>query len=211
MVARKIHEKDVARYWDGNADLWAEQVKNGWDYYREYLNNPFFFKFIGPVKAKRILDAGCGEGHNTRLLAEKGAYVVGVDISKKMIRHARKAERENPLGIRYEAASYSDLSIFDSASFDVVVSFMAMMDGPDYKGADKEFRRVLRPGGDLYFSVTHPCFLTKGFGWIYDDKGKHEKLTVSGYFDKSPFVDKWRFSKAPQTEGIEPFTVKDLD
>jgi ubiquinone/menaquinone biosynthesis C-methylase UbiE len=207
MPRRKIHEKEVARYWDGNADLWAKQVGEGWDYYREYLNNPFFFEFIGSVEGKRVLDAGCGEGRNTRLLAARGADVVGVDISRKMIRHARKAEREKPLGIRYELISYSDLSIFDDATFDMTVSFMAMMDGPDYKGALREFHRVLRPGGGLFFSVTHPCFMTKGFGWICDEKGKHAKLTVSDYFDKSHYVDRWRFSKAPYNEKVKPFSV----
>ena len=41
-----LTEKGVTRYWDGNADLWTDHVRRGWDTYREYLNNPAFMRFI---------------------------------------------------------------------------------------------------------------------------------------------------------------------
>ena len=62
-------DEAVARHWDANADLWTEHVRRGWDAYREHYNNPAFFAFLGEVKGKRVLDAGCGEGCNTRILA----------------------------------------------------------------------------------------------------------------------------------------------
>jgi len=51
-----------------------------------------------------------------------------------MIEHARVAEQKEPLGIRYEAASFTDLVIFKDQSFDTVVSTMALMDSPTMKG-----------------------------------------------------------------------------
>jgi len=36
----EIPEQEVARYWDDNANLWANHVRQGWDAYREYFNNP---------------------------------------------------------------------------------------------------------------------------------------------------------------------------
>ncbi len=56
------------------------------------------------------------------------------------------------------------------------------MDGANYDGAVEAFFRVLWPGVELIFSVTHPCFMTGGFGWIGDEQGSI-KLTVSNYFD----------------------------
>src|SRR3989304_6179636 len=88
-----MSEDEVALYWDQNADSWSDQVRKGWDYYREYLNNPAFLRFIGDLAGKRVLDAGCGEGYNTRLLARSGASMVGVDISRKMIEYAREQEK----------------------------------------------------------------------------------------------------------------------
>ena len=138
MEPSELSEEEVARYWDQNADLWAQQVRKGWDYYREHFNNPAFLRFIGDLGGKAVLDAGCGEGYNTRLLARRGARIVGVDVSQRMVELAQQEQQREPLGIRYEAASFSDLSLFDDESFDVVVSFMALMDGPDFEGAARE-------------------------------------------------------------------------
>jgi len=48
-----------------------------------------------------------------------------------------QAEKQEPLGIRYEIASFSDLSIFKDESFDTVVSTMALMDSPDFDKASR--------------------------------------------------------------------------
>jgi len=206
-MSTEFPEEEVARYWDLNADLWTEQVRKGWDAYREKLNNPAFLSFIGDLSGKTVLDAGCGEGYNTRLLARTGARMVGIDISSRMIEHARQEEHRDPLGIRYEVASFRDLSAFDDVSFDVVVSFMALMDSPDFPRAVKEIHRVLRSEGELVFSITHPCFLTKGFGWIRDEHDNCMKLTVSDYFSTEPWIENWSFSKGPLPADTEPFAV----
>lgn len=207
MTPTEFNDQDVARYWDGNANTWTRQVRSKHDVYREHFNNPAFFRFIGDLSGKTVLDAGCGEGRNTRLLAHAGACLVGVDISPKMIAHASQEEEREPLGIRYEKTSFSDLSLFEDASFDAVVSFMALMDGPDFSGAMREFYRVLRPGAALIFSISHPCFLTKGLGWLRDEDGRHTTLTVSHYFDDEPWLDRWRFSHAPQHYSVKRFAT----
>ena len=191
-------EGEVARHWDDNADVWTEHVRKGWDSYREHLNNPAFLNLIGDLNGKTVLDAGCGEGYNTRIFARMGAIMTGIDVSPRMIEHARLAEQKEPLGIRYEAASFANLSIFGNDSFDTVVSTMALMDGPEYEKAIAEIYRVLRKNGDFFFSISHPCFMTKGFGWVTDRDGNQEKLTVSGYFSKTHRVERWQFSQAPE-------------
>lgn len=207
MKRSEIPEQEVARYWDENADVWANHVRQGGNAYREYFNNPAFFEFMGDLSGKAVLDAGCGEGYNTRLLARSGARMTGVDISERMIELARQEEQREPLGIRYEVASFSDLSLFDDASFDVVVSSMALMDGPDFEGAVAEIFRVLRPSGELMFSIIHPCFVTKGYGWVPDEHGNPVKITISDYFASEPWVEHWRFSRAPTPQDVEPFAV----
>ena len=188
---------DVARYWNGNAEAWAEQVRRGADVAREWLNNPAFLELIGDVRGRRVLDAGCGEGYNTRILARRGGRLTGVDLSERMIALAREEERREPLGIDYVRTSYTDLGAFDDASFDAVVAFMSMMDGPRFDLAMREAFRVLRPGGFLAFSITHPCFITKGSRWIRDAQGVKIEWVVSRYFDPSGWVEQWRFTDAP--------------
>jgi SAM-dependent methyltransferase len=204
-VTPPLSDQDVARHWDANADQWADHVRRGWDVFRQRVNNPAFFALIGDLSGKTVLDAGCGEGYNTRLLAKGGARVTGVDVSPRMIELARAEEEREPLGIRYEAASFSDLSLLDDVTFDAVISSMALMDGADLEGALRELHRVLKPGGDLFFSVTHPCFMTKGFDWLRDDEGNETRLLVSGYFDRETWVERWKFEAAP--EGTPLFAV----
>jgi SAM-dependent methyltransferase len=197
-MSEDFPETDVARYWNRNADAWTREVRQGHDIARERLNNPAFLAFIGDVSGKAVLDAGCGEGYNTRILAARGARMTGVDISKRMLEHAREEERRAPLGIRYECTSYTNLAVFDDAAFDAVVSFMALMDGPAFDRAMEEIFRVLRPGGLLAFSITHPCFITKGTRWIRDERGVKTDLVVNRYFDPGDWVEHWRFTDAPR-------------
>jgi SAM-dependent methyltransferase len=200
MSEQEFSDEDVARYWDGNADLWADEVRKGRDIARERLNNPAFLAFIGDLRGKQVLDAGCGEGYNTRLLARLGASMTGVDVSERMIALATAEEVREPLGIRYSRASYADLSTFADASFDAVVSFMAFMDGPRFDLAMREAFRVLHSGGMLAFSITHPCFITKGSRWIRNEEGVKVNWVVGDYFDAAGWVEGWRFTDAlPET------------
>jgi 2-polyprenyl-3-methyl-5-hydroxy-6-metoxy-1,4-benzoquinol methylase len=118
---------EVARYWDDNAAAWAREVRQGHDVARELLNNPAFLALIGDLRGRAVLDAGCGDGYNTRMLARTGARMTGVDLSARMIALAQDEERRDPLGIRCARASYTELALFADATFDAVVSFMALV------------------------------------------------------------------------------------
>jgi len=199
----EFSEEHVAHHSDESAKSWTEQVRKGLDVYREYFNNPAFFEFVGSLKGKKVLDAGCGEGYNTKIMATMGAKVIGVDISPRLIEMARGEERREPLGIDYYVGSFTDLSTFEDASFDMVISTMALTASPNFEEAISEFFRVLGWGGELIISVEHPCFITKGLGWIMGETGEDSKLTVSHYFDESPQLQEWKFSYAPP--GTKPF------
>ena len=189
--------EDVARYWDDNAAAWAREVRQGHDVTREFLNNPAFLALIGDLRGRQVLDAGCGDGYNTRILARAGAHMTGVDLSARMIGLAQDEERRAPLGIRYARASYTDLALFAGASFDAVVSFMALMDGPRFDLAMAECFRVLRPGGRFVFSIMHPCFLTRGSRWIRNEEGVKVERVVGNYFDPTRWVERFRLTDAP--------------
>jgi SAM-dependent methyltransferase len=210
-MAPKISESDVAANWDRNSAVWADQVRGGYDIAREHWNNPAFLEFVGDLSGRIVVDAGCGEGHNTRMFARRGARMTGVDLSGKMIALAIAEEKREPLGIRYERTSYTNLTMFKDGTFDAVISTMALMDGPDFPAAMREIVRVLRPGGMLAFSILHPCFSTRGFGWITDDLGRAIKFTVANYFNDEPWIECWKFGHAPNTAEVEEFGVPRFD
>jgi SAM-dependent methyltransferase len=194
-------DAEVARAWDENAEQWVRHVRAGWDRYREDFNNPMFLAFLPELAGRAVIDLGCGEGRNTREFARRGARLSGVDVSRKMIEAATAAETQEPLSISYRVASFSNLSAYPDGSFDLAVSTMALMDGPDFEGAAREAYRVLRRGGGFYFSVLHPCFVTPLQKWIRDEAGEEIGFRVGEYFSDDVHIDRWRFTAAPEESG----------
>src|SRR5258708_25400462 len=97
----QIRESEVAAQWDRNADVWTNQVRNRWDIFREHWNNPAFLEFAGDLSGKTVLDARCGEGHNTRMFARRGARMTRRRSLRQndRARHSRRRARTagNPL------------------------------------------------------------------------------------------------------------------
>lgn len=204
-----VDDTVVAACWDGNAEIWTKHVRAGYDTFRRLYNNPAFLGFVGDLSGRLVLDAGCGEGYNTRLFAQQGARLVGVDLSAKMIAAARTEEDREPLGIRYETASMSDLSLFIDDTFDACISTMALMDCADYNGAVREIHRVLKPGGLFAFNVCHPCFTYEVRDWDYDEDGECLGVRLGAYFQEGAYEEQWQFGGAPfdERQQAEPFTV----
>jgi len=183
-----VKEEDAVARRDAVARAWAETVRKGGDINRKAVTGPAMLGMLGPVAGKRILDLGCGEGTNARILARRGAKVVGIDASREMIRLAREKEREEPLGIEYHVADAAQLPMLEDGSFDIVVAFMSLMDIPDLDGVLREVSRVLKKGGRFLFSITHPCFarFRDDLGWERDEEGRRLYYKVDDYFDEGP-------------------------
>ena len=192
-----MDHKEVGRIWDGNAAAWTSLSRAGYDTYRDYLNTPAFFKLLPDVKGLMGLDIGCGEGYNTRLLAGSGARMTGIDISGVFIRNAIEREQETPPGIEYSVASAVELP-FPDAHFDFATGFMSFMDIPETERVIGEAYRVLKPGGFLQFSITHPCYDTPHRVNLRDEDGTTYALEVGDYFrNLEGDVAEWLFSAAP--------------
>jgi SAM-dependent methyltransferase len=204
-----LDDREVGKLWDGNADAWTLLARQGYDIYRDYLNTPWFLGMLPDVAGLRGLDIGCGEGNNVRLVAQRGATMVGVDISSKFVSHARDHEASEPLGIQYVNGSGSALPFADE-SFDFAVAFMSLMDMANQAEAVREAYRVLKRGGFLQFSITHPCFNTPRFKPVRDESGERVAVECGDYFNQPQGrVDEWIFGAAPPEarEGLPKFKV----
>ena len=204
-----MDHREAGRYWNENAEAWTALSRSGYDVYRDALNTPAFLELLPDVRGLAGLDVGCGEGHNTRLLAARGAKVTGVDIADVFTRHARAAELRAPLGIDYLVASAVDLPFHDGA-FDFAVCFMSLMDMPALERVLAEIRRVLRPSGFLQFSIEHPCFATPHRRNLRAPNGRTYAFEVGDYFRKlDGDVSEWTFSAAPPEarRGLRSFRV----
>jgi SAM-dependent methyltransferase len=191
---------EVRRFWEANAPAWTALARAGYDVYRDHLNAPAFMKLLPDVSGLEGLDVGCGEGHNTRLVARRGARMTAIDIAPTFVRHARGAEEAEPLGIEYLVASGTGLP-FSDKRFDFVIATMSLMDMPDHDRVVREAHRVLKAGGFFQFSITHPCFQTPRWRWVRDDAGERAAVECGDYFREADGdVDEWIFGAAPEEE-----------
>ncbi len=190
--------------WEANAPAWIEMSRAGADRYRDLVNTPAFLDALPRVDGLRVLDLGCGEGHNTRLLRERGAQLTALDVAETFVRAAAAADAE----IVHVVGDGTALPFAD-ASFDAVTAFMSVMDMPDPAAALRDVARVLRPGGWLQFSITHPVSTTPLRSWVDDEHGERNSLAIGDYFHEGPITASWTFSTAPDEMKArhDPFTI----
>ena len=183
----------VREAWDYAADAYAQSQAAGRDFYRYHFFGPAQVEACGDVRGLRVLDVGCGSGYFAREMAERGARVVGADISPRMIEHARKLEAQAPLGIEYIVRDAAELAAaFEGGSFDLATSCVALQDIPDVPAALAAVRTVLRPGGRFVASITHPCTETPFRRWEKDEAGRKRWLCIDKYFDQGPMTYAWK-------------------
>ncbi len=171
------------RSWDSIADDWVRHADT--NDYRNDLLMPFMLELLGDVRGISILDLGCGEGGYSRELAKRGAKIVGVDGSSRLVARAR----ERAPDIDYVVANANGLQPIQSESFEIVMASMSLMDVEDYEGAIDEAWRVLRAGGRLFMSITHPCFSPPVSGWIKSETGELKFFAVDRYMEHAEWDD----------------------
>ena len=196
-------DREVGGYWEENAAAWCFLAGRGFDVYRDLVNTPAFLDLLPEVRGLRGLDIGCGDGHNTRLVAERGAVMFGIDVSPTFVQRALAGGC-----VSCAVASGQSLPFSDGA-FDFVTAFMSIMDMPQPERALAEGARVLRPGGFLQLSIMHPCFFAPYRRLLRDAAGQAYAMEVGRYFDTEIRIDEWLFSAAPAEvkAGLRPFRV----
>jgi malonyl-CoA O-methyltransferase len=138
------------------------------------------------LQPQRVLDLGCGTGLALTGLAKRyrGAELIGLDFSHRMLTHARKRGHwlNRP---RMLCADAERLPLADDA-LDLVFSNATLQWVNDLDATFAELLRVLRPGGLLLFSTFGPDTLKElRAAWAAADEGAH----VSPFFDMHDIGD----------------------
>ncbi len=132
--------------WGAHARDWADVMEgwNGWGVpvYRHILER------LTVEAGTRVLDVGCGAGRFSRIAADRGAEVCGLDATEALLEIAR----ERVLDGDFRSGEMEELPWGDD-EFDVVTGFNSFFLASDMVRALKEARRVARPGAGVATTV----------------------------------------------------------
>ena len=170
--------------WAESAAAWLDEQGEDGDYGRVHvLDGPMLARIRGRG-FRRALDVGCGEGRLCRMMAAEGIATVGIDPTKALLDRARALD---PAGdYRLERA---ETMILAPGSFDLVVSYLSLIDIPDLAPALARMTTALAPGGTLLVANLNG-FSTAG-GWVTGPDGE-TRFCVDRYLDERPQWSAWR-------------------
>lgn len=177
---------DVDDGWAASAAAWIiEQGEDG-DYGRRFVLDAPMRARIEGRGFRNALDVGCGEGRFCRIMQRAGIRTTGIDPTEALLARARELD---PRGdYRLGRAETMDID----ACFDLVVSYLSLIDIPDLGTAIAKMVGALRPGGTLLIANL-TSFNTAGQpdGWARDRKGEM-RFAIDHYMDERPIWLSWR-------------------
>lgn len=182
-----VDKRGPKPYWAKVAKSYDQLVGETGDKAHRLVINPIVLDFLGDLKGKIVLDAGCGNGYWSRRLAKTAKKVVGIDFTEELIGIANS----KPLGpnLEFKQGNLKKLE-FSDGDFDIVLGNMVLMDVDDLDKVIGELARVLKPKGVLVASIIHPCFENPpNTTTLKDKKGRKIGRLVKHYFKTGLVVD----------------------
>jgi ubiquinone/menaquinone biosynthesis C-methylase UbiE len=158
---------------------------------------PAILNLIGNLRGKSLIDIGCGPGVYSLEFSKIRANVLGLDISRKMLDKARKNAKMTNSKLTLLKTDAHFLP-FMGESFDIAILILTILNAKMVQ----ETARVLKPGGLLLFSDTHPIIESKG---KWESNGVGAGRIVENYFSQDK--REWRIELAPgQTVSLKYYT-----
>jgi SAM-dependent methyltransferase len=161
-----------------------------------------FLKFLKKeekidIEGLNVLDLGCGTGRNSNYLAEIGAHVTGLEISRTAIDLAQTRAKELGVNVDYKIQNIGASYPFTDKSFDLLLDVTSSNSLNEHEREIylKETNRVLKPEG--YFFVRALCkdgdsnvknLLKISPGKEYDTYINKEMDLVERVFNKEDFI-----------------------
>jgi SAM-dependent methyltransferase len=146
------------------------------------LEQPAMARLLPDLEGKRVLDLGCGYGHNCMDFVRRGAAeVIGVDLSERMLAVAKTESAHER--IRYHRISMTDIDVLEG-TFDLIYSSLAFHYIEDFAALMRLISQKLAKGGVLLFSQEHPIVTATVDGGGHFNKneaGERVSYTFSDY------------------------------
>jgi ubiquinone/menaquinone biosynthesis C-methylase UbiE len=143
-------------------------------------------ELAGIEPGQRVLDVATGDGNAAVLAAQRGAHVVGIDLTPAQLEKAGARLGAEGLDVDLHLGDCQALP-FDDGGFDVVISVLGMIFAPDHQAALGEMVRVCAPGG-----VVAAASWAEG-GWMgrWRQAVAEELIPDAGPAPKGGAADEW--------------------
>lgn len=173
--------------WDDSAGAWIVELGDAGDFGRRFVLDAPMMARIEGRGFTTALDVGCGEGRFCRMLQAQGIRTTGIDPTEALIVQARTLDT----GGDYRIGRAERLPVAP-ASFDLVVSYLTLIDIPDLSTAIAQMAAALRPGGTLLIANL-TSFNTAGMpdGWLRNERGI-AGYRIDHYLDERAIWVEWR-------------------
>lgn len=163
------------------ADWYDKTIKDE-DSYQNKVIYPNLSRWLDNLRDKKAIDVGCGQGFFSRVMANNGAIVTGVDSAGSLIAIAKKESKN----IKYVKADARNLSFAKTGEFDLALCVLSLQNMENLKMALGEISRVLKPGGRLIAVLNHPVFrIPQETSWGFDEEKKIQYRRIDSYLSSS--------------------------
>ena len=135
---------------------------------------------VQPPKDARLLEIGCGTGHNLKMLGEFGK-VDGLEIDE-----AARSFAEKRVGHEIFSAPLPELAGIPEHSYDVVGAFDVIEHIPDDAGALESISRLLRPRGKFVMTVPAHQWMWSAHDVVNHHQRRYSKSSLKRLIDASP-------------------------
>lgn len=169
----------MANGWNRSAQVWINLMGSEGDFSRKHVLDRPMMDRVRASGADTVLDVGCGEGRFCRMMAPIVPGVTGLDPTVALLEIARQGPGT------YVQAIAEDMP-FEDASFDLIVSYLTLIDIADARAGLAEMHRVLRPGGRLLIGNLNSWITAshiKSDGWSRGVDGA-ATMTINRYLEE---------------------------
>ncbi|MEO5349826.1 MAG: bifunctional 2-polyprenyl-6-hydroxyphenol methylase/3-demethylubiquinol 3-O-methyltransferase UbiG [Magnetococcus sp. YQC-3] len=109
----------------------------------------------GDLSGLQLLDIGCGGGILAEAMSQRGAQVVAIDRSEKIIGAAKAHQLESRSTVAYRVQASEELAAEQPHSFDVVLAMEVLEHVPDVDDFITHCADLLKPGGHFFFATLN--------------------------------------------------------
>ena len=181
---KNSRQKDTS--WDAVATWYDGMVGESGSRYHRFVALPVTLELLEPQAGERILDLGAGQGILSPHICEVGAEYTGIDLSPRLIKHARRRHGERGTFLVGDVRRLKELRGLKASSFDAGVFLLSLQDMDPLDEVMASASWALKPEARLVLFMLHPCFrVPRGSGWGSDEARKLHYRRVDRYLSAS--------------------------